>query len=135
MISRFMAAAAAGESVTVYGDGEQTRDFVYVGDVVEAIASRRCGGRCAASPSSTWHRASRPACCGVLGVARDARRAAPRARARARAERATSAHSRADTGARAVGARLGRRGPLDRASPRLGMVRATWEWYAEAAVS
>jgi UDP-glucose 4-epimerase len=37
VISRFMAAAAAGEPVTVYGDGLQTRDFVYVGDVVEAI--------------------------------------------------------------------------------------------------
>ena len=37
VISRFMAAAAAGDPVTVYGDGLQTRDFVYVGDVVEAI--------------------------------------------------------------------------------------------------
>jgi UDP-glucose 4-epimerase len=37
VISRFMAAAVAGEPVTVYGDGHQTRDFVYVGDVVEAI--------------------------------------------------------------------------------------------------
>ncbi len=37
VISRFMAAAAAGEPVTVYGDGQQTRDFVYVGDVVEAL--------------------------------------------------------------------------------------------------
>jgi len=37
VISRFMAAAAASQPVTVYGDGEQTRDFVYVGDVVEAI--------------------------------------------------------------------------------------------------
>jgi len=37
VISRFMAAAAKGEPVTVYGDGHQTRDFVYVGDVVAAI--------------------------------------------------------------------------------------------------
>jgi len=37
VISRFMAAAAAGAPVTVYGDGHQTRDFVYVGDVVEAL--------------------------------------------------------------------------------------------------
>jgi len=37
VISRFMAAAAAGEPVTVYGDGRQTRDFVYVGDVVQAL--------------------------------------------------------------------------------------------------
>ena len=37
VISRFMAAAAAGAPVTIYGDGEQTRDFVYVGDVVQAM--------------------------------------------------------------------------------------------------
>ena len=37
VISRFMAAAAAGAPVTVYGDGLQTRDFVYVGDVVQAL--------------------------------------------------------------------------------------------------
>ena len=37
VISRFMALAAAGEAVTVFGDGQQTRDFVYVGDVVEAV--------------------------------------------------------------------------------------------------
>jgi UDP-glucose 4-epimerase len=37
VISRFMAAAAAGEGVTVFGDGEQTRDFVFVGDVVAAM--------------------------------------------------------------------------------------------------
>jgi UDP-glucose 4-epimerase len=37
VISRFMAAAAAGAPVTVHGDGQQTRDFVFVGDVVQAI--------------------------------------------------------------------------------------------------
>ena len=37
VISRFMAAAVAGAPVTIYGDGEQTRDFVYVGDVVQAM--------------------------------------------------------------------------------------------------
>jgi UDP-glucuronate 4-epimerase len=33
---RFMEAALAGRPIVVYGDGEQTRDFTYVGDVVRA---------------------------------------------------------------------------------------------------
>jgi UDP-glucose 4-epimerase len=37
VISRFLSAAAAGEPVTIYGDGRQSRDFVYVADVVAAI--------------------------------------------------------------------------------------------------
>ena len=40
VISRFLSAAAAGEPVTIYGDGRQSRDFVYVADVVAAIARR-----------------------------------------------------------------------------------------------
>jgi UDP-glucose 4-epimerase len=37
VISRFLSAAAAGEPVTIFGDGRQSRDFVYVADVVVAI--------------------------------------------------------------------------------------------------
>ncbi|MEP6462635.1 MAG: NAD-dependent epimerase/dehydratase family protein [Frankiaceae bacterium] len=37
--SRFITAALAGRPVTVYGDGEQTRDFTYVSDVVQAIVA------------------------------------------------------------------------------------------------
>jgi UDP-glucuronate 4-epimerase len=33
---RFLAAAARGESLPIYGDGEQVRDFTFVGDVVAA---------------------------------------------------------------------------------------------------
>lgn len=33
---RFLRAAALGEPVSVYGDGEQTRDFTYVDDIVSA---------------------------------------------------------------------------------------------------
>ena len=35
--SRLVAAALAGEEFEVYGDGEQTRDFTFVGDVVQAM--------------------------------------------------------------------------------------------------
>ncbi|MCL6626934.1 MAG: NAD-dependent epimerase/dehydratase family protein [Alicyclobacillus shizuokensis] len=35
-VHRFIRAALCGQPVTVYGDGEQTRDFTYVGDVVDA---------------------------------------------------------------------------------------------------
>jgi nucleoside-diphosphate-sugar epimerase len=36
VIPKFVTACLAGESPTIYGDGEQTRDFTYVGDVVAA---------------------------------------------------------------------------------------------------
>jgi UDP-glucose 4-epimerase len=36
VVSIFMRQLAAGEAVTIYGDGNQTRDFVYVGDVADA---------------------------------------------------------------------------------------------------
>lgn len=43
VISRFISALLKGEQPVIYGDGEQTRDFVYVSDVVAAniLASRR----------------------------------------------------------------------------------------------
>jgi len=33
----FLAALRTGDEIAIYGDGEQTRDFVYVGDVVDAL--------------------------------------------------------------------------------------------------
>lgn len=38
VVPRFVAAALAGEPLTVYGDGLQSRDFTYVGTVVSVIA-------------------------------------------------------------------------------------------------
>ena len=37
--NRFIKAALAGEPITLYGDGEQTRDFTYVSDAVEATVA------------------------------------------------------------------------------------------------
>jgi UDP-glucose 4-epimerase len=37
VIPRFVAQALAGEPLTVYGDGSQSRAFCYVGDVVDAL--------------------------------------------------------------------------------------------------
>ena len=47
MIPRFLAAARAGLPCTIYGDGMQTRDFIYVADVVShlSMAMARLVGR------------------------------------------------------------------------------------------
>ena len=44
VVAIFSERMLAGEPVTVYGDGEQTRDYVYVGDVVKAnlLAEKNC---------------------------------------------------------------------------------------------
>lgn len=37
VVPRFIAALRAGGQPTIYGDGLQTRDFIYVGDIVESL--------------------------------------------------------------------------------------------------
>ena len=37
VVARFIKRAASGEVLEIYGDGTQTRDFVYVGDLIRAI--------------------------------------------------------------------------------------------------
>lgn len=47
VISKFAAATASGEPITFFGDGMQTRDFIYVGDIVSlllAAATQPSGG-------------------------------------------------------------------------------------------
>jgi UDP-glucose 4-epimerase len=60
MVPLFMTAIAAGEQVTIFGDGEQSRDFTYVANVVDATlraagadgASGRIFNVAAGSPAS-----------------------------------------------------------------------------------
>ena len=44
---RFIRAAIAGQPITLYGDGEQTRDFTFVADAVSATAE-------AGAPPRSW---------------------------------------------------------------------------------
>lgn len=37
VVARFIRRALAGEVIEIYGDGQQTRDFLYIDDLVEAI--------------------------------------------------------------------------------------------------
>ena len=41
VVSIFLERLARGEPTTIYGDGSQTRDFVYVGDIVGSPRARR----------------------------------------------------------------------------------------------
>jgi UDP-glucose 4-epimerase len=43
VISIFADRAFAGEPLTIFGDGEQTRDFIYVGDIARTIVTALCG--------------------------------------------------------------------------------------------
>jgi UDP-glucuronate 4-epimerase len=50
--NRFCHAAARGEEITIYGDGRQTRDFTYVGDVV---AATRAAAAASAAPGRVYN--------------------------------------------------------------------------------
>lgn len=42
-ISIFAKRIAAGQDITIYGDGTQTRDFVYAGDIARGICKAKEG--------------------------------------------------------------------------------------------
>ena len=85
VVPLFIAAIDQGEQVTIYGDGEQSRDFTYVGNVVEATiraadangASGRTFNVAAGSPASVNHVAETIGI--VLGKPVDRRFEPPRA--------------------------------------------------------
>jgi nucleoside-diphosphate-sugar epimerase len=51
VVPRFATAALTGGPITIYGDGEQSRDFTFVGDVVQANLLA------AEAPEEAWGRA------------------------------------------------------------------------------
>jgi UDP-glucose 4-epimerase len=57
VIPLFIQSLMAGKSPTIYGDGRQTRDFTYVGNVVQAnlLASTVPAAKIAASPSRVFN--------------------------------------------------------------------------------
>lgn len=58
VVAQFCRRIANGQPLVVNGDGEQTRDFVYVGDVADAfVAAGRCG-ECVTLHASTSEAAS-----------------------------------------------------------------------------
>jgi nucleoside-diphosphate-sugar epimerase len=68
--SRLVAAALAGEEFEVYGDGEQTRDFTFVGDVVQAMRDAAASDWCGVANIGGGSRTSLNA---VLDIVRDLR--------------------------------------------------------------
>lgn len=37
VVAKFIKQAMAGDTLEIYGDGSQTRDFIYIGDLIEAV--------------------------------------------------------------------------------------------------
>jgi UDP-glucose 4-epimerase len=44
VVPRFMKAAVSGGSIVIFGDGQQSRDFIYVADVVQALIQAATAG-------------------------------------------------------------------------------------------
>ena len=98
MIAIFCGKLRAGERPTVFGDGTQTRDYIYVGDVV------------AAALAAAESEASGPINIGT-GVETDVLELAERARRAGRRRRASSPSSPRRAPARCSGSRSTRPAP------------------------
>ena len=81
VVSIFMERLRTGEETLVFGDGEQTRDYVYVGDVVEAVLASvgRGGVYNVGTGAETTVNELHRLCADVAGVDREPRHLEPRA--------------------------------------------------------
>jgi UDP-glucose 4-epimerase len=70
-----------GEETLVFGDGEQTRDYVYVADVVDAVlaAAGRGGVYNVGTATETTVNELHRLCAAIAGVEREPRHVEPRA--------------------------------------------------------
>jgi UDP-glucose 4-epimerase len=81
VIAIFLTRLEAGEEVVIFGDGEQTRDFVYVGDVVRALllaAERDQGVFNVGTGVETSVNTLYELCASIIGNGREARHGPPR---------------------------------------------------------
>ena len=81
VVAIFLERLAAGDGTVVYGDGEQTRDFVHVGDVVRALllaAGRERGVLNVGTGVETSINQLHRLCAAAAGVPREPRREPPR---------------------------------------------------------
>ena len=72
VVSNFVAQALTGQPMTIYGDGQQTRSFQYVSDLIEGARTRlpAFAARPPALPLGALNQLTNPAA-GLMGVSRN----------------------------------------------------------------
>ena len=111
MIAIFCGKLRASEAPTVFGDGTQTRDYIYVGDVVEAALAAAAGDASGAFNVGTGRETS------VLELVEAAARAGRRGRLRARVRPAARGRGAADRAGLLTRRRRAGLAGADRAAP------------------